>query len=276
MKISMMSYTIARGLKPGERFDVGGLCDFTRELDLDAIDWVTTYGHEPAEIREVMDDCGLKTCCYTFQCDLNFPAADERAAGREAFRKGIETAVTLGADKVMLPVPGKEEFGREAGFRNVIDGLKEVIDLADDAGVTVTVENFCSYVSPFVVSADVNRAVAEVPQLRITYDNGNVATGGEGTYEGFMNSAPYIVHAHFKDFAVCQPAEPGARRCLDGQYRVAALVGDGDVDQMGSLRAMKEWGYDGYINFEYEGSKYTPRDAPVEGVRRLRQMMASL
>ena len=272
----MMTYTMARGLKPGRPFDVKGLCQFTRELGLDAVDWVTTYGRDPREIRKVTDDQGLRNICYTFFCDLNFPTPAERASGRDAFMRGIETAVVLGADKVMLPVPGKTEFTREESFQHVVAGLAEVVEFADEAGVTVTVEHFPSHLSPFVVSEDVNRAVAEIPQLRVTYDNGNVTTGGEGTCEGFIRSAGYIVHAHFKDFVVCPEGYPGARRCLDGKYRAPALVGDGEVDQMGSLRAMKECAYAGYINFEYEGSQYSPRSATIEGVRRIREMIASL
>jgi sugar phosphate isomerase/epimerase len=105
----------------------------------------------------------------------------------------------------------------------------------------------------------------------VTYDNGNVTTGSESTYDGFKNSAPYIVHAHFKDFKVVPEGMLG----LDGKCRKGEMVGDGDVDQLGGLRAMKECGYSGYINFEYEGSEMTPRDATVVGVRRMRQWIAS-
>lgn len=276
MKISMMSYTMARGLPAGEAFDIAGLCRFTRELDLEAVDWVTTYGHEPDEVRRIMDDHGLATCCHTFMCDLNHPTPGERAAGRDVFRRGIEAAVALGTDKVMLPIAGKPDLPREESFRNVMDGLAEVIDFAEEAGIVTTVEHFPAACSPFVVSADVNRAVAELPQLRVTYDNGNVLTGGEHPAEGFTNSAAYIVHAHFKDWAACADTDPGARLCLDGKHRRAVLVGDGDVDQVACLQAMNAAGYAGYINFEYEGSEYTPREATVEGVRRMREMMAGL
>ena len=276
MNISMMTYTMARGLQKDERFDVKALCEFTRELNLDSIDWVTTYGYDPREIRRITDDYELKNICFTFQCALSFPMPPERAPGRDQFKRGVETAVILGADKIMLPVKGKPGFSREQSFWNVVAGLQEVIEFAEQLGVLVTVEHFPSPTSPFITSADVNRAVKEVPGLRITYDNGNVTTGGETAAEGFRRSAEHIVHAHFKDFAICLEDAPGARLCLDGKYRRPVLVGDGDVDQMEAMRAMKEWGYTGYIDFEYEGGEYTPREATIEGVRRMRQMMASL
>lgn len=276
MNISMMTYTMARGLQKDEKFDVKALCEFTRQLNLNSIDWVTTYGYHPREIRRITDDYGLENICFTFQCALNFPTPAERIGGRDQFKRGVETAIILGADKIMLPVKGRQGLSRKESFRNVVSGLQEVIEFAEQLGVLATVEHFPSPISPFVTSADINRAVREVPGLRITYDNGNVTTGGETAAEGFRRSAEYIVHAHFKDFAICSEDAPGARPCLDGKYRRPVLVGDGDVDQMEALRAMKEWGYAGYINFEYEGSEYTPREATIEGVRRMREMMAAL
>ncbi|MHC4200647.1 MAG: sugar phosphate isomerase/epimerase family protein [Planctomycetota bacterium] len=276
MKISMMSYTMARGFAPGQKFDVRALCEFTRELGLDAVDWVTTYGRDPRDIRKITDDFGLANVCHTFKADLNFATSAERAPGREEFRRGIEAAIVLGAGIVMLPVAGKGGLSREQSFRNVVSGLAEVVDLARAAGVTVTVEHFGSTASPFVTSDDVNRAVSELPDLRITYDNGNVTTGGEEAGEAFRRSAEHVVHAHFKDYEVCPEGTLGAKACLDGKFRRSVLLGDGDVDQMGVLRAMKDSGYSGCINFEYEGSELTPREATIEGVRRMREMIAQI
>ncbi len=273
MKISMMTYTMARGFPAGERFDVRALCGFTRELGLDAVDWVTTYGHDPADVRRVTDDHGLANVCYTFPCDLNFPTAAERAAGHEAFLRGIETALVLGADKVMLPISGKEGVPREESFRNVMNGLHEVIGRADEAGVSVTVEHFSTPTAPFIVSADVNRAIAELPHLRVTLDSGNCFMGGESARDAFVRSADYIIHAHFKDWSVCAPDAPGARPGLDGRHYRAVLVGEGDVDNADAARAMLDHGYEGYVNFEYEGAELSPREATIEGVRRMREWM---
>ncbi len=276
MKISMMTYTMARGLKEGEQFDARGLCEFTRELELDSVDWVSTYHYAPAEIRELMNDYGLKTAAHTFSCDLNFPTSAERAAGYDIFKRGIETAVILGTDIIMLPTGGKNGFTRDEARDNYLSGLEEVISFADDAGVTVTVENFTHYLSPFITSTDMKLAIARIPQLRVTFDNGNVTTGGETAAKGFNNNAQYIVHAHFKDWKICSPDEKSVMRFLDGKCRHAVLVGDGDVDQLGGLRAMADYGYEGCINFEYEGNELSPREATVEGVRRMREWMAEV
>ena len=276
VKISMMTYTMARGLKKGEPFDVKSLCQFTARTQARRGGLVRHLRPRPARGPEDDGRSRPENLLLHLQMRLQLSRRDGARAGPRGIPEGVETAALLGADKVMLPVSGKKERTREESFRNVMNGIREVIGLADKAGVTVTIENFPNYLSPFISSADVNRAVAELPQLRITFDNGNVATAGEGAYDGFRNSAKWVVHAHSKDFKVCGETEQGAMRCFDGKFRSAALVGDEDVDQLGGLRAMKEAGYKGCINFEYEGNDLTPHDATIVGVRRLREWIASL
>ena len=269
----MMTYTMARGLAAGDQFSVPWLCEFTREMGLDAIDWVTLYDHDPAEVRRITDDFGLQNVCYTYFCDLNFASADERGPGRDEFRRGIDTAVTLGADKVMLPISGKAPQTREVSRRNVIEGLKEVIGYADAAGVTVTVEHFPNPFSPFIISSDMNQAIAEVPQLRITLDSGNCVTAGEAAVDAYLNSADHIVHAHFKDFEQCVEGDAGAWQGLSGNWYRGTLTGDGVVDNQTLAKAMVAKGYDGYVDFEYEGSTLTPTEATIIGLKRMREWL---
>ena len=65
MRISMMTYTMARELQPGEKFDAVGLCEFCKELNIDAIDWVTVYHYEPAELRRITPSHHI---CFTEAC----------------------------------------------------------------------------------------------------------------------------------------------------------------------------------------------------------------
>ncbi|MCM8808587.1 MAG: sugar phosphate isomerase/epimerase [Candidatus Omnitrophica bacterium] len=103
MKISMMSYTMYRG-KWKDAFNVEKLCQFTKNLGLDGIDWVTTYGNKPQEIKKIMDDYCLKTVCYTFFVDINFKERSLRQKGIEEIKRGLEIASILGTDKIMLPI----------------------------------------------------------------------------------------------------------------------------------------------------------------------------
>ena len=110
-------------------------------------------------------------------------------------------------------------------------------------GITITTEHFPSKFSPFVTSADMNIAVREVPGLAITYDNGNVLTGGENPADGYINSHEHIIHAHFKDWVL---ADSGTQS-LDGRHYKGALIGEGLVNPKPCLLAMRQHGYNGYI-----------------------------
>lgn len=271
MKIAMMSYTMARG-EWGQTAHIASLCRFAQELGLDGIDWVTTYGHAPADIRLVTEDLGLENICYTFFASLQSPDADERRAAVDQVEEGLDVAAALGADKVMLPLPGRPDTPREETRRYALEGLAKAVETGQAIGVTVTIEHFPGAASPFLTSADMNEAVRAVPGLKITYDNGNVLTGGEDPADAYRRSAGDIVHAHFKDF---EPADGGLLG-LDGRRYQGALVGEGLVDPWPCLQAMHEGGYAGYIDFEYEGAKYTPEEAMRRGVPRLQEMIRSL
>jgi len=265
MKLSMMSYTLAR--RP-DLFTAKGMFDLTRELKLDGLDLVSLYDKSAADWRKMADDYGVPIVCHTFFASLDFPDAAGRAAGIDAAKRGIEAAVTLGAPTVMIPTGHSKD--RQAGRRNWIAGLKEVQKFAAKAGINLTVENFPGAASPFVIADDMIEAVREVRGMRITYDNGNAATG-EDPAESFTRCAKFVVHSHFKDW---EPAGEDGMLMLNGRRYRGALIGEGVVDQRACVAAMTKAGYSGYINIEYEGDKYTPEEATRRATPYLRKLIA--
>lgn len=254
-----MSYTFARqGWKKNDRFDLEGMCRVGQELKIDGVDMVTTYGIAPEVIRRTLADHGLKIVCYTFFPKLNKPTAAERAAVVDDVKKGFDIAVSLCADKVMIHTSGDPKLPRDICRSNWIHGLQECAGLARAAGITMTIENIPGATSPLIISSDILEAIREVPGLKLTYDNGNVMQG-EDPVISFHRCAEHVVHAHFKDLVL---AEPGlGMEGLDGRRYQSALIGEGIVPQRECLAAMKQAGYKGYINIEYEGNKYPPDEA---------------
>ncbi len=271
MKIAMMSYTLARG-EWGKSPDLAVLCRLTRELGLDAVDWVTTHDHDPREVRTVTDDFGLRNVCHTFSARIQSPDAATRQAALDQVKTGLETASVLGADKIMIVVSGLPDVAPEEARPHAIEGLARAVEMAGEHGITVTIEHFPGANSPFLVSAEMNEAVRAVPGLKITFDNGNVLTGGEAPADAFRASKDHIVHAHFKDWRLADEGLLGR----DGRYYKGALVGEGVVDPKPCLAAMHEAGYDGYIDFEYEGNDYTPEEAMRKGVPGLQALIDAL
>jgi sugar phosphate isomerase/epimerase len=272
MKISLMSYTLARG-PWGQDPDLVALCELARKLNLDGIDWVTIYDFHPKEVAKVTADYGLKNICYTFFAHLHHADSGIREKATDDLKRGLEVASILGSDKIMLPLAGVEGQTRELTQKLALEKLAEAVSLAEPYKITVTVEHFHGTLAPFITTEDMKKVTAAVPGLKVTYDNGNVYTAGEDPAEAFWEIKDQIVHAHFKGWEVVQE---GTIRGLDGRCYKPALVGEGAVDPLPCLEIMKKAGYNGYINMEYEGTEYDPEDAIVRGTKYLQELIETL
>lgn len=264
MKLCMMTYTMAR-----QGYGVEDFIKTAVDCGLKGIDWITTYGRDPRELKKMSDDAGLEVACHTFM--LPGIVKNEETWLDEA-KQSVQDAVELGAPVVMIPpCPRQDTADRIAYRKEWIQVLKQIVPLTDDAGLVLTVENFPGKFSPFITADDFSEAQKEIPQLHLTYDNGNAATG-ENPVESFKKCADYVVHAHFKDWDIIDGPQEGFREMSDGRYYKAALIGEGNVDTEGCWKAMKEYGYKGYINIEYENNKYP---AP-EAIKKVAEYLTSL
>ena len=245
MKLCMMTYTMAR-----QGYGVDDFIKTAVDCKLEGIDWVTTHGCKPEDLKKMSHDAGLEIAAHTFMA-TKFMNGD--ADWLDEIKQSIEDAVVMGAPVVMIPTCSKPEMDREL-FRNQwIDALKQIAPLTEDAGIILTVENFPGKFSAFVTADDFLKAQAEVPSLKLTYDDGNAASG-ENPVKSFMECADDVVHSHFKDWYISDTPKEGFNEFLDGRYYQPALIGQGDVDTAGVWKAMKEYGYDGFINIEYENN----------------------
>jgi len=264
----MMSYTMTR---QKEHFDFDEMLRLTAELGMAGIDFFGSCGMTVDEVRARVDDAGIPVVCYIYSANLAATDKGELTKALDTTKRQVDEALVLGAPLMMVTTPGIEGVDRTEARKRWIGGLQMANAIAQDAGLVLSIENFPGADSPFVVGDDVLEAMREVPGLKLTFDNGNAGTG-EDPGASFARCAEHVVHAHFKDWRIVDAANPGARLMLDGHHYVAALIGEGDIDQAGSLAAMKKAGYDGCINIEYEGNDYTP----AEGVRRAVAYLRSL
>ena len=261
MKLSMMTYTMAR-----QKYSVEDIVKTAAELEMEGIDWVSTYGRDPNELKRMSDDAGLPVVCYTFGLRSFVQGGD---AWQDEAKQGVEDAVALDAPVVMIPTSSNPEIGRDEFRRRWIDALARIVPLTDAAGIVLTVENFPGLHSAFVTAADFAEAKREIPQLKLTYDNGNAA-GGEDPVESFRACAEDVVHVHFKDWYIRDEAADGYMAMLTGKHFKSALIGEGDIDTVGCWNALHEHGYDGYVNIEYEGNDVPADEAIARVVKYLR------
>ena len=255
MKYSMMTYTLMRqqGYTPADCVRIA------KELSMEGIDWVSTYGEDPALLRKMSEDAGLAVAAHTFFIRMEDIPKVESAASRS-----LDDACTLGAPVVMVvPVPmGGETAGQNRDVWR--DLLKRIAPLAQERNLVLTVENFPGIASPFVTADDFYDVKKDVPSLKLTFDNGNAFTG-EDPVESLKRCAKDIAHVHLKDWFRSENAQEGYRQMKDGFYYKPALIGEGVVDSRATVRTLEETGYKGFVNIEYEGNEYPSH----EGVRKV-------
>ncbi|MBQ9771822.1 MAG: sugar phosphate isomerase/epimerase [Lentisphaeria bacterium] len=253
MKFSMMTYTLMRqkGFTPED-------CVRTAvELKMDGIDWVTTYGRDPKELKKMSDDAGLTVAAHTFFVPGS--CIEEKISNAE---RSLDDACILGAPLVMVPTAPLPNVKDAADCRKQwIEILAKIAPLAEQRNLILTVENFPGIMSGFVTASDFYEAKAVIPSLKLTFDNGNAATG-EDQIESLKRCIDDVVHVHFKDWDFSDTEQEGMSPMIDGRYRRPALIGEGGVDSKATLKTLEELGYNGFINIEYENNKY-PADIAV-------------
>ena len=255
MKFSMMTYTLMRQgcFTPEDCVRVAA------ELGMEGIDWITTYGRDPKELKKMSLDAGLTIAAHTF-----FLRETEMDAVKSTAERSMDDACELGAPVIMIPpmpLPGVETAAEN--HARWCERLAEVAPFAEARNLILTVENFPGQLSPFVTADDFLNAQKQVPSLKLTFDNGNAASG-EDQIESLKKCFKDVVHVHFKDWDIVDTLDEGSwRQMRDGRFYRAALIGEGKIDSRATLKTLEELGYTGYINIEYENNKY-PGDEAVK------------
>jgi sugar phosphate isomerase/epimerase len=150
---------------------------------------------------------------------------------------GIEIARNMHARVLLLPFFGKgalanrEEMGRSA------DIIKEHVATAKKAGILLGLED--------TISAEDNAWMLErigSPQVKVYYDVGNSTNNGfDAPKEIRWLGGKRICQIHIKD---------------------RPYIGEGKVDIVECMRAIRDSGYEGFINFE-TGSPSNDREADL-------------
>ena len=254
MKFSMMTYSMMRQ----KTYSPEDCVRVAVELGMDGIDWVSTYDRDPRDLKKLCEDANLPIVAHTFflrKADLEDVAS--------AAARNLDNAVALGAPVVMIPpMPLDKELDDKGNRKIWADILKKVAPLAKERNLALSVENFPGKISPVVTADDFYELKAEVPELKLTFDNGN-ADSGEDQIESLRRCFKDVVHVHFKDwFRYDQPTEK-PKEMRDGRFYVPALIGEGTVDSRATLRELEKLGYTDYINIEYEGDD-KPADKAIQ------------
>jgi sugar phosphate isomerase/epimerase len=289
MKIGVSSYSFSRLVQSGQmtQYDVVAKA---REMGFEAIEFagLNVPAGESAEsyaqrLRRVCSQAGLPVASYTIGAD--FLGGGEGAWRAEADRlKGeVKIAGALGVPAMRHDATGGFPRGYHGarGFDDALPilakGCRAVTEFAADLGIRTMVENhgfFCQD------SERVEKLVNGVnhPNFGTLVDIGNFLCADEDPAKAVGRVAPYVFHAHAKDFHV-KPGtalNPGTGwfRSRAGNYLRGAIIGHGDVPVAQCIGILKRAGYDSFLSIEFEGMEDV-LPAIAIGLENLRRCLAA-
>jgi sugar phosphate isomerase/epimerase len=175
----------------------------------------------------------LPSICPTF---LNFRpgliAADpgERGSVAEIYEQLVTVVDDIGGDLILIPFFLDAEIGSEAERNRVADAIQPAMDAAEDADVTLAIEN--------TLPADENRELLDridSPSAGIYYDVANTTAQGYDPGEEIRALGDAVSRIHFKDH---------------DERGKGTMLGEGRVDFEGVASALDEVEYDGWIMLE--------------------------
>lgn len=214
-------------------------------------------------VRKIADDFGLSFPSISpglFKLKLDDPAYEDHCGDFQ--KRCYDLAETLGAGIVVLFPPICHDPGKwlEWPYR-VIDDLERAAANAAERGLMLALENepICYGGSGQTLA----KLIAEVnhPNLKANWDPGNHTNAtGEDFRAPYEALKLFHIHTHVKDY--------------HAGTRGAVIPGEGDVNWLGQLQALKDDGYDGLLVLE---THFQPK---IEGshrcVERLRELLAQV
>lgn len=258
--------------------DLGHALNVMKEYDCSGAEIRSLWGTNIGELTDeqvdkalgLLDKAGMQVCCLAsplFKCELDSTATGQVGNTHQAGERTAEQQMDL----LKLLHKRAKQFGTRnirtfAYWRRgeltpkieeaIEDGMSDAIKYAEDNDLMLLMEN--EHDCYLGTGAETARFLSRInsPALRACWDPGNGFAAGEQPYpEGYNAIRNFVEHVHVKD----------AELLASGKYRFV-VCGEGEVDFVGHLAALKADGYDGYLSIE---THYKPFGGTAEQGTRL-------
>ena len=197
---------------------------------------------EPYEIKDLLDQFGLKASAVSAHCPLMRPEVSV-----PYLERAIRFAARLGA-----PVVNTDESFRprwvtlEEGWPLMRYTLRAVLRVAERYDIAIGIEphNEISRTTDGLMRI---ATLVEHPLLRVNYDTGNGYLAGEDIYQALERIGPRLVHVHAKDISV---AHSDSERGAVAGTPVGCACGEGVLDWPRIISIVRQHGFDGVFSVE--------------------------
>ena len=254
-------YSYLKAVKDG-RLDIGSFIHEAKRIGADGVELLDFFykdmDRDRAAAMQALEETGL--VCGVFSVAQNFakksPAERQVEAGKVMV--GVEEALKYGA-KVVRVFAGDVSEGIEfdEARKWIIMMLADVSNYAQEHGVKLALENHGTLAGR---SDQVKGIIDDVRDkcghdaLGANPDTGNFMLVGQAGHEAVEDVASYAYMVHFKDFKKADEGYDGfTYKALDGTGYYGTVIGEGEVDLGACVASLKEAGFDGWLNLEFEG-----------------------
>ncbi len=221
-----------------------------RKKGMEAVEIRLEYLLQHEEVLGQLEQADLKVSCIYEFYEMGRCNEEEKA------RKHIETAVQVGADRILV-VPGflrgwdakrmqrkmnhperLEKFmDKNCKIRRMAEGLSFITALGHEKKVMVSVEDFDDMNSPLSGMYGIHWFLKKIPQLRYTLDTGNYLFYQENVLDAWELLKDRVAHVHCKD------------RSPDNYASVQTGSGCMPIKEL--VERLAERGYSGYLAIEH-------------------------
>jgi protein FrlC len=225
-------------------------------------------GEEIASLRQLLDELGLAIPSF-IPAQFRYPTC--LCSGNETIRRdsvsyiqeSIETAAALGAELVSV-CPGHSLYGQTSqdAWGRLCESLKVLGDFAAERGMRLAIETADRYETDLVQTTDdALRLLSDLRRdnLGVLLDTGHFHVVGESLPQAVHKLGPTLFHVHVDDNL--------------GQRDQHLVPGDGNIDFISFIAALRQAGYAGYLSAEL-GWDYTVDPEPA--VRRTIEYMRGM
>jgi len=261
MKLGVSMYSYLKAVKDG-RLDIGSFIHEAKRIGADGVELLDFFykdmDRDRAAAMQALEETGL--VCGVFSVAQNFakksPAERQVEAGKVMV--GVEEALKYGA-KVVRVFAGDVSEGIEfdEARKWIIMMLADVSNYAQEHGIKLALENHGTLAGR---SDQVKGIIDDVRDkcghdaLGANPDTGNFMLVGQAGHEAVEDVASYAYMVHFKDFKKADEGYDGfTYKALDGTGYYGTVIGEGEVDLGACVASLKEAGFDGWLNLEFEG-----------------------
>ena len=259
MKLGLSMWSYAASVRRGE-LDIPGFIREAGRLGVGGVElldffWKYREAELPA-VQAALAETGLPVGVYSVANNFVLPDEAARAAQVGVIRDGVDNAVHFGAKTVRVFAGDiKPGFTYEQCLLWIIAGLKEAAAYAYDQGVTLALENHGKLAGRSDQVQTILNAVAS-PALKANPDTGNFLLVHQASHTAVAELATRAAMCHFKDFRVVPDNYAGfAYTGTEGLKFAGTAIGEGEVDLPDCVSSLRQAGFDGWLNIEYEGEE---------------------